>query len=86
MAQRYAVRFVTYAEAQRRSLPPAGRQALDRKVHELEEDPYRDVEFKPSDGTWLSTFRESGEWGVILYLIADQIVTVTVLRLTWVGG
>lgn len=82
MAGRYTVRFVTYAAEQRDSLPPAGRRALDHRVRELEEDPRRDAEYKASDDTWSTSF---GEWGAMLYLISDRIITVTVLRITWVG-
>jgi mRNA-degrading endonuclease RelE of RelBE toxin-antitoxin system len=82
MPSRYTVRFVTHAEEQRQALPPAGRQALELKVRELEEDPFRDAEHKAADDSWTSTF---GEWGVILYVVGERIVTVTVLRVTWVG-
>jgi hypothetical protein len=83
MARRYVVRFVTYAAQQRDSLPPDGRRALDLKVRRLEEDPRQDAEYKTGDGGWSSSF---GDWGTMLYLISDNIVTVTVLRLAWVEG
>lgn len=82
MARRYTVRFVTYAAQQRDSLPPAGRAALDRRVRELEEDPRRGAEYKASDDRWTTSF---GQWGAMLYLISDKIITVTVLRITWAG-
>ena len=76
-ARRYAVRFVTYAEEQRKALSATAREALELKVRQLEEDPYRDATHK--DGAWTSTFGNGT--GIILYVIGEQTVTVTVLRI-----
>jgi hypothetical protein len=80
--RRYTVRLITYAAQQRDSLPPAGRAALDRRLHEFEQDPRQGAEYKASDDRWSTSF---DRWGVILYPISDKIVTVTVLRITWAG-
>ncbi len=80
-ALRYTVRFVTYAEEQRRALPAVAQEALDLKVRQLEEDPYQDATQR--DGLWSSTFGSAT--GIILYVIGDRTVTVTVLRTTWLG-
>lgn len=82
MPRPYTVRLVTHAAQQRDSLPPAGRAALDDRLHELEQDPRHGAEYKASDDRWSTSF---GRWGVVLYLISDRIVTVTVLRITWAG-
>jgi mRNA-degrading endonuclease RelE of RelBE toxin-antitoxin system len=81
-ARPYTVRFVTHAEEQRRVLPAAAREALDLKVRQLEEDPRRDATER--DGLWSSTFGNG--FGIIFYVIGEQTITVTVLRLAWMSG
>lgn len=79
----YSVRFVTYALDQWEALSPAGRAAIDVKIRELEEDPFANGQYDQANETWSSSFGDG--MGVILYLISEDIVMVTVLRLAWMG-
>lgn len=79
---RFAIRWVTYAEQQRDVLSPTARGELDRLLDQLTADPYRCGTYSKREDQWSATF---GSTGVILYTIEDQWITVTVLRVLWVG-
>ncbi|MDT3400648.1 hypothetical protein RKE29_29285 [Streptomyces sp. B1866] len=76
----YEVRFVTEARRQRDSLGSPARRELEKVLNELRRDPYRKAK-KGAEGVW---WRDFGGSGQVMYLVSDQIVTVTVLRLTYV--
>lgn len=64
------------AKRQRDDLPPRARAALDDVLKQLSTDPYHGAK-KGRDGVWWRSF---GAEGQVMYLVADRIVTITVLR------
>jgi mRNA-degrading endonuclease RelE of RelBE toxin-antitoxin system len=74
---RYLTRNVPYADEQLSQLPRSLRTAFDARVEDLKDDPYAVDD--PHEGTrgYSTTF---GEGGIILYMISDEIATVTILR------
>lgn len=76
----YEVRFVTEAARQRDSLPAGPRRELEETLKEIRANPFRKGR-KGSDEVWYQDF---GRTGQIMYLVSNRIVTVTVLRLTYV--
>jgi hypothetical protein len=80
---RYTVRWVTYAEQQRDALPADARRKLDTLLDLLTADPRRYGTYSKREDQWTATFGDG--WGVILYTIEERWITITVLRVTWVG-
>ncbi|WP_250287111.1 MULTISPECIES: type II toxin-antitoxin system RelE family toxin [unclassified Frankia] len=79
---RYTVRWLTYAEQLRDSLPPAGRRELDQLLDQLTADPRQHSTCDKYSEQWTAAF---GAYGVLLYSIEDNLHTITVLRVTWSG-
>jgi hypothetical protein len=77
---RYLVRNVSYADEQLSQLSRCLRAAFDARVEGLKGDPYAVGD--PHEGT-RSYFTTFGEGGIILYMISDEIATVTILRVNW---
>ncbi|NJQ07629.1 type II toxin-antitoxin system RelE family toxin [Streptomyces lonarensis] len=76
----YEIRFVTEAARQRDSLPAGPRRELEEALKEIQANPFRKGK-KGSNEVW---YRDFGSAGQIMYLVSNRIVTVTVLRLTYV--
>ncbi|SFC44505.1 type II toxin-antitoxin system RelE family toxin [Streptomyces aidingensis] len=76
----YEIRFVTEAARQRDSLPASGRKELEKALGEMKRNPFKKGK-KGMDEVWYWDF---GRTGQIMYLVSNRIVTVTVLRLTYV--
>ncbi|WP_239308200.1 MULTISPECIES: type II toxin-antitoxin system RelE/ParE family toxin [unclassified Frankia] len=79
----YAVRWVDYAREQRDSLSAEARHQLDTALGRLVADPRAHGIYSKPEDQWTATFGDG--WGVILYTIEDRWITITVLRVTWVG-
>lgn len=80
---RYRVRYVSYAAEQMGQMPRSLRIALDAKVHDLERDPYVVGDYDERRCSYSATFSGSDEDGIILYMISEEIETVTILRFFW---
>lgn len=78
---RYLVRNVSYADEQLSQLPRCLRTAFDARVEDLKDNPYAVGDPREGTRSYSTTF---GEGGIILYVISDEIATVTVLRVNWV--
>ncbi|MCA1694034.1 MAG: hypothetical protein LC749_04505 [Actinobacteria bacterium] len=78
---RYLVRNVSYADEQSSQLPRSLRTAFDARVEDLKDDPYAVGDPQEDTRSYSTTF---GEGGIILYMISDEIATVTILRVNWV--
>jgi hypothetical protein len=65
-------------------LPPAGKRALADAVDLLRSDPWQGDAYRRS---YPPEYRMLwfGEWGVLVYVIAERTVTVTVLETVWAG-
>lgn len=79
---RYEIRYTTRAEQQKDSLPPDGKRALARLEGQLSSNPRKAGEEAKSEGAWYADFGDSGQ---AKYVIGDNVVTVTVLFITWAG-
>jgi hypothetical protein len=79
----YTVRWVTYAEQQRESLPADARPELDKLLDLLTVDPRGHGIYSKREDQWVATFGDG--WGLVIYIIEDRWITITVLRVTWVG-
>lgn len=77
----FTVRYTTRAQQQKNTLPEAGKRALVGLESKLSANPRSGQENK-SRGSWRCAF---GGYGDAEYIFADEIVTVTVLYITWVG-
>jgi hypothetical protein len=79
---RYQVRYVTYAEEQLRQLPASLCPAFDARLEDLKDDPYSVGDRSPEDKrSYTTTF---GKPGIIQYVVSDEILMVTVIRVNWV--
>ena len=78
---RYLVRNVSYADEQLSQLPRSLRTAFDARADNLKDDPYSVGDSHEGTHSYSTTF---GEGGIILYMISDEIATVTILRVNWV--
>ncbi len=78
---RYTIRWVTYAEQQRDTLPAAGRRELDRLLDSLAADPRAPDTYNKDTRLWAAAFG----YAILIYSIEERWATVTVLRATWVG-
>ncbi len=78
---RYTIRWVTYAEQQRDALPSEGRRELDVLLNRLVDDPYRQSTYDKRTELWRAVFG----YGLLTYSVEDRWVTITVLRVTWIG-
>jgi mRNA-degrading endonuclease RelE of RelBE toxin-antitoxin system len=78
---RYLVRNVPYADEQLSQLSRSLRTAFDARVEDLKDDPYAVGDSHEGARSYSTTF---GEGGIILYMISDEIATVTILRVNWV--
>lgn len=76
----YEIRFVTEAARQRDSLPAGARRELEKALKEMKANPFKKGK-KGANEVWYWDF---GGTGQIMYLVSNRIVTVTVLRLTYV--
>ncbi|MBV8540865.1 MAG: hypothetical protein JO063_13215 [Pseudonocardiales bacterium] len=81
---RYRLRYATYAAEQLRHMPRSLRAAFDVRVEDLERDPYVTGDYNEGVGSYSTTFSGGEESGVILYVVSDEIMMVTVLRVNWV--
>ena len=77
----YQVRNVPYADEQLSQLPRSWRTAFDARVEDLKDDPYAVGDTHEDTRSYTTTF---GKAGIILYMISDEIATVTILRVNWV--
>ncbi|WP_250285311.1 hypothetical protein [Frankia sp. CiP1_Cm_nod2] len=77
---RYTIRWVTYAEQQRDTLPPEGRHELDALLNRLVDDPYRQGTYNKRTELWRAVFG----YGLLTYSIEDRLLTITALRVTWI--
>ncbi|MCA1693763.1 MAG: hypothetical protein LC749_03020 [Actinobacteria bacterium] len=78
---RYQVRNVSYADEQLSQLPCSSRTAFEARVEDLTDNPYAVGDPHECTRSYTTTF---GEVGIILYMISDEIATVTILRINWV--
>ncbi|HZD15770.1 MAG TPA: hypothetical protein VE196_11745 [Pseudonocardiaceae bacterium] len=78
---RYQVRNVSYADEQLSQLPRSSRTAFDARFEDLRNDPYAIGDPHEDTCSYSTTF---GEAGIILYMISDEIATVTILRVNWI--
>lgn len=81
---RYGIRYVTFAAEQRDALPSAARRAYDIVINTIAEDPRGHGRRNSDTGSWYAEFGDRHE-GVVNYVIGDNIITVTVIRITWAG-
>lgn len=79
---RYTVRWLTYAEHQRDTLQSDARRELDALLDRLTADPRRDGSYDKTTEQWTAAF---GGYDILLYSIEDRWITITVLRITWLG-
>jgi hypothetical protein len=80
----YRVEFSRQAQAAANDLPAAGKRALADAVGRLRTDPWEGDPYRrgyPPEYRML----EFGEWGVLVYVIVERVVTVTVLEVVWAG-
>lgn len=77
----YQIRYTTRAATQKDTLPPAGKAALATLENRLRSDPTVGHEDK-RQGCWRVGF---GGYGDAEYVFSNQIVTVTMLFITWAG-
>ena len=73
---RYRVRYVSYANEQLSRLPRSLRTAFDARVEDLQDDPYVAGDYNEDIGSYSITF---GKPGIILYVVSDEIATVTIV-------
>ncbi|AEH08129.1 MULTISPECIES: hypothetical protein [Protofrankia] len=78
---RYTIRWVTYAEQQRDTLPSESRHDLEALLNRLINDPRRQGTYDKRTELWRTVFG----YGLLTYSIEDRWVTITVLRATWIG-
>ncbi|MCK9893692.1 hypothetical protein [Frankia sp. AgB32] len=78
----FAARWVDHAREQRGSLPVNPRARLDEMLHQLLRDPRIGTCDKRTD-QWTTSY-DRGR-GVILYTIEGRWLTLTVLRVLWLG-
>ena len=71
---RYRVRYVSYSNEQLSRLPRSLRTAFDARV--LQDDPYVAGDYNEDIGSYSTTF---GKPGIILYVVSDEIATVTIV-------
>lgn len=76
----YEIRFVTEAVRRRESLPAAARRELEKALEEMRANPFE----KGKKGAHEVWYWDFGRTGQIMYLVSNRIVTVTVLRLTYI--
>lgn len=76
------IRWLTFAEAQRDSLPALARQELFEVLDLLSSDPRDHGVYDDTHDQWSATF---GHLGVVLYTIDEPWMMLTVLRVIWVG-
>lgn len=81
---RYGVRYVTVAAQQRANLPPDVRRAYDEAENRIAEDPCGYGKLNKDTGAWFAAFGNHSE-GLVDYVIGDNIITVTVIRIAWAG-
>jgi plasmid stabilization system protein ParE len=80
----YRVEFSRDAQAAANDLPPTGKRALADAVDRLRTHPWQGDAYRrgyPPEYRMLWF----GEWGVLVYVIAERVVTVTVLETVWAG-
>ncbi len=76
------MRLFSYANEQLSQLPRSLRTAFDARVEDLQDDPYVAGDYNEDIGSYSTTF---GKPGSILYVVSDEIDTVTVVRVNWVS-
>ncbi len=76
----YHVRYVSHADEQRSQLPRSSRTAFDATVENLVRDPHVVGDYDEREGSYTTAF---GGMGLILYVVSDEIVTVTIIRVIW---
>lgn len=81
---RYRLRYVSHAAEQLRQMPRSLRVALDAKLSDLKGDPYVAGDYDEQRFSYSTTFSSGGEEGIMLYMISEEIATVTILRFFWV--
>lgn len=81
---RYQVRYVSYAAEQLCQLPGPLRVAFDVKLDELKRDPYIAGDYHEPSCWYSTSFSSDDEDGIIIYMISEEIVTVTLLRIFWI--
>jgi hypothetical protein len=79
---RYTVFFSGLAQRQRDGLPPAGQRGLEKALERLAADPRGRGTWDGEADVWTADF---GARGLLLYSVDDSWITMTVLRVTWVG-
>jgi mRNA-degrading endonuclease RelE of RelBE toxin-antitoxin system len=78
----YRVEFSRDARAAANDLPPTGKRALADAVARLRSDPWQGDAYRrgyPPEYRMLAF----GEWGVLVYVIAERTRAVTLLDLLW---
>lgn len=80
---RYRVRYVSHAAEQLRQMPRSLRVALDAKVEDLERDPYAAGDYDERKCSYTAAFSGGDEDGITLYMISEEIATVTILCFFW---
>ncbi|WP_131764894.1 hypothetical protein [Candidatus Protofrankia californiensis] len=78
---RYTIRWVTYAEQQRDTLPAEGRRELNALLNRLADDPYRHGTYDKRTELRRAVFG----YGLLTYSVEERWITITVLRVTWIG-
>jgi hypothetical protein len=78
---RYRIRYVSYAAEQLSQLPRSLSTAFGARIEDLKRGPYLAGDYDKRTGSYSTTF---GEAGIILYIVSDEIVTGTIIRVNWV--
>ena len=77
------MRWVTYAEQQRESLPEDARRKLNKLLDLLAVNPRGHGTYSKRDDQWIATFGDG--WGLVIYTIEDRWITITVLPTRYLG-
>ncbi|WP_322762203.1 hypothetical protein [Frankia sp. Cr2] len=62
-------------------MPAEGRRELDALLDRLAADPRRHATFDKRTELWRAVFG----YGLLTYSIEEKWITITVLRVTWIG-
>lgn len=80
----WQVEFTAEARAQRSTLPLEAARALDAAVEQLRDDAWQGRAYRagyPPEYRMLPF----GGWGLVVYLIREQLGAVVLLEVTWAG-